>query len=107
MANSKDSSNRISSFPRSRLIVIGITVSYILTYVTFSFCGEYSHPLSTGKYRHFGSLSIPDLCIWQPMGMIVRPKMSNDNTLAIVFLPLLSLDRWLWHSDVITFHGGE
>lgn len=95
----------------SRLNMVGIELAalYISIYIVLSFYGEYSHPLSTGKYPHFHNpaLSFPDSCIWQPAGMMVRPKVSNSNALAVVYFPLVSLDRRLWHPDVITFHGGK
>ena len=80
-------------------ILYALFFSYFLLYIMLTIFGSYSLKLSSsGELKYDFGLSIPDQREWEPYG-VVRER-ARFNSLGILFMPLIDLDRNCWHKPI-------
>ena len=86
--------------PRRATIVAGVILglTYAMVYVSLTWIGEYSSmPVISGKFRYSDGMGIPDVWVWNPVGVRCYPF--EKNWLGLVYYPLVRLDRGFIHRD--------
>ena len=80
--------------------MIVFLILYFASYVLLSAFGSYdSRPDRSGKTKLFEwGWSVPDIQIWQPKFLMLRSN--NWNYGGLAYVPLIWLDRKVWHRNL-------
>jgi hypothetical protein len=85
--------------------IIGAIIGYAAVYLVLTINGEYQRS-PTGDVKYSGSVAVTDRLQWDPANVYLRisgTQAFSCNFLGAIFLPLVPIDRMLWHSDVDYF----
>ena len=89
----------------STYLMILIFSGYLFIYWTASLNGEYGLSPTGNKNYSFG-FSMADRLQWDPNGMALRltgVQAFEMNGVGLIFSPLIVMDRYFWHKDVVYF----
>ncbi len=100
------------AIPRYAWMILGLVLSYIIIYIPLSLLGSYQ-TVPSGRTRSPRDQAISDQEVWQPMGLRLiifhdsdgstrfadpsRAGGTYTNFGGYLFLPLITIDRWLIH----------